>query len=93
MDSSVVRSNGNSMPDEESPLLPKPNSPSVLAKCRRYMGHDVRRSWADFVLLLCYVITGLLDSSSIQAWGSFVSMQTGASKLSSPTLTSSARDL
>lgn len=38
---------------------------------------DVRREKADIVLLLCYVITGLLDSASISAWGSFVSMQTG----------------
>lgn len=38
---------------------------------------EVSRDWADVVLLLCYVVTGLLDSSSIQAWGAFVSMQTG----------------
>ncbi len=41
------------------------------------MTADVRRKRADVVLLLCYVITGLLDSASISAWGSFVSMQTG----------------
>lgn len=38
---------------------------------------NVNRDWADVVLLLCYMITGLLDSSSISIWGSFVSMQTG----------------
>jgi len=38
---------------------------------------DIKRDWADVVLILCYVITGLLDSASISVWGSFVSMQTG----------------
>jgi uncharacterized membrane protein YoaK (UPF0700 family) len=37
----------------------------------------VSRNWADAVLLFCYVITGLLDSSAVFIWGSFVSMQTG----------------
>ena len=32
---------------------------------------------ADLVLILCYLITGLLDSVSISIRGSFVSMQTG----------------
>ena len=38
---------------------------------------NIRRDWADVVLLLCYTITGLLDSAAINTWGSFVSMQTG----------------
>lgn len=38
---------------------------------------NVQRDWADIVLLLCYIITGLLDSAAISTWGSFVSMQTG----------------
>jgi len=38
---------------------------------------EVSRDWADIVLILCYLITGLLDSASISVWGSFVSMQTG----------------
>jgi hypothetical protein len=37
----------------------------------------VTKSWGDLALLGCYLITGLLDSSSIMTWGSFVSMQTG----------------
>ena len=71
--------NAAPLPDEESPLLPKPSSPasSVMARCRKAFNADVSRSWADLVLLLCYVVTGLLDSASTQVWGSFVSMQTG----------------
>jgi uncharacterized membrane protein YoaK (UPF0700 family) len=41
------------------------------------MQSNVSRNWADVVLILCYTITGLLDSSAVFIWGSFVSMQTG----------------
>lgn len=44
------------------------------------MTSEVSRSHADLVLLLCYVVTGLLDSASTQVWGAFVSMQTGKMK-------------
>lgn len=65
--------------DEEQSLLGKPNRPSILTRLRKNMKADVSRSWADVVLLLCYVVTGLLDSASTQVWGAFVSMQTGRS--------------
>ncbi|CAI6081444.1 hypothetical protein V2G26_011572 [Clonostachys chloroleuca] len=75
----ATNGNANCAPDEEQPLLGqrKPPSPSVLAKFRRTMTAEVCRDWADLVLLLCYVVTGLLDSSSTKVWGAFVSMQTG----------------
>ncbi|KAI8629199.1 hypothetical protein F5Y19DRAFT_93080 [Xylariaceae sp. FL1651] len=61
--------------DEEQPLL----GGSQLSKSgwRRRLTTDICRDWADLVLLMCYIITGLLDSASISTWGSFVSMQTG----------------
>jgi hypothetical protein len=37
----------------------------------------IDRKYGDLILLLCYFVTGLLDSASISKWGSFVSMQTG----------------
>ncbi|KAK4454709.1 DUF1275 domain protein [Podospora aff. communis PSN243] len=65
-------------PDEERPLLGGARKPHSLAsQWRKYLVVDVNRDWADVVLILCYFITGLLDSSSISVWGSFVSMQTG----------------
>lgn len=61
--------------DETQALLgPKPGSRSWL---RKRLGADVRRDWADVMLLACYIITGILDSASISTWGAFVSMQTG----------------
>jgi hypothetical protein len=67
-------------PDEESPLLGQNGGKSELSSVQRLGRHmccDVNRNWADLVLLFCYIITGLLDSSAVFIWGSFVSMQTG----------------
>ncbi|KAK4231002.1 hypothetical protein QBC38DRAFT_408687 [Podospora fimiseda] len=50
---------------------------SRLVRWRKHFTVDVNREWGDCVLILCYLITGLLDSASISVWGSFVSMQTG----------------
>jgi uncharacterized membrane protein YoaK (UPF0700 family) len=41
------------------------------------MNQNIDNKNSDFLLLLCYVITGLLDSSAVYIWGAFVSMQTG----------------
>jgi hypothetical protein len=78
--------NGNG-PGENQPLLGrKPSSNSVVTRIRRSMMADVDRSWGDVVLVLCYLITGLLDSASISIWGSFVSMQTGESSSTRPAI-------
>ncbi|XMA08841.1 hypothetical protein WAI453_001632 [Rhynchosporium graminicola] len=60
--------------DEERPLL---GHEASKGNWRSKLTVNVNRDWADIVLLLCYIITGLLDSASISTWGSFVSMQTG----------------
>lgn len=67
---------------EVSLLGPKPDQKS---RWHRKMVVDVRRDWADLVLLACYIITGILDSASISTWGAFVSMQTGT--VADPNLT------
>ncbi|KAG6297215.1 hypothetical protein E4U09_001444, partial [Claviceps aff. purpurea] len=62
---------------ERQPLLGQSgDTHAQLGKCRTRMIAEVSRSHADLILLLCYIVTGLLDSASIQVWGSFVSMQT-----------------
>jgi hypothetical protein len=57
----------------------KSNGQVWSVRLREHFAANVSRSWADLALLGCYVITGLLDSSSVFIWGSFVSMQTGES--------------
>ena len=50
---------------------------TFVSRCTEHLTVNVTKSWGDVALLGCYLITGLLDSSSIMVWGSFVSMQTG----------------
>lgn len=63
--------------DEERRLLRADGPKSFLGRLRSSLTADVNREWADVILILCYLMTGLLDSASISIWGSFVSMQTG----------------
>jgi uncharacterized membrane protein YoaK (UPF0700 family) len=62
--------------EENQPLLVKDNS-SLTERFHAYMSHDIDVKHGDLLLLFCYVITGLLDSSAVFIWGAFVSMQTG----------------
>ncbi|KXT14002.1 hypothetical protein AC579_8862 [Pseudocercospora musae] len=52
-------------------------SNATFSTLRSHFTANVSNTWGDIALLLCYIITGLLDSSSVYTWGSFVSMQTG----------------
>ncbi|CAI6333634.1 unnamed protein product [Periconia digitata] len=68
--------------DEEAPLLGgsagrRSDSSRLGSRLSTHLNANVSKNWADLVLLGCYVITGLLDSSAVSIWGSFVSMQTG----------------
>lgn len=44
---------------------------------RKSLNQQIDHTRGDVVLLLCYIVTGLLDSASSQGWNAFVSMQTG----------------
>ncbi|KAK5126472.1 hypothetical protein LTR85_010708 [Meristemomyces frigidus] len=79
---SAEQSNGNGLLDagdqERAALLGESDGKDrSLSRVRNHMTEDISKSWGDVALLVCYIITGLLDSSSVQAWGSFASMQTG----------------
>lgn len=52
---------------------------AFTSRCADHMNTNVTKSWGDVALLGCYLITGLLDGSSISVFGSFASMQTGES--------------
>jgi len=69
--------NPASSDEETHHLLGKDSRQSFVSRTRKHMNINVTTRWGDLVLLLCYVITGLLDSSAVFIWGSFVSMQTG----------------
>jgi hypothetical protein len=89
---STIAQNGfaaNEADAEGASLLRKPaqndsTGSSVVTRLHKHFTADVSKSWADIALLGCYIITGLLDSSSVFIWGSFVSMQTGKSPKEPP---------
>lgn len=71
--------------DEERPLLSTSYPRAKSANWRTTLTKDVAHRRTDVVLLLCYLVTGLLDSASIQVWETFVSMQTGKHHHTDPT--------
>ncbi|KAH1268836.1 hypothetical protein KXV18_004370 [Aspergillus fumigatus] len=71
-----------SIPHETDWLLhPGNNTPSpTKSRARRFAAHlttEINPHYGDILLIFCYIITELLDSSAVFIWGSFVSMQTG----------------
>ena len=44
---------------------------------RTYLRKEISTIYADFLLLICCFISGLVDSTVFNAYGTFVSMQTG----------------
>lgn len=66
---------------EQAPLLGNGKSGDGKGgfgrRLQKHMTRNVSKQWSDLALLACYPITGLLDSSSVFIWGSFLSMQTG----------------
>ena len=78
--SAVNIPNGNadaSHPERTALLSGKIEEGGVRRRLRRHMTANVSNKWGDIALLFCYIITGLLDSTSVFVWGSFLSMQTG----------------
>jgi len=65
--------------DERTSLLSKPHARDTISRFRSHMTQNVSSKRGDLLLLLCYIITGLVDSSAVFIWGAFVSMQTGNS--------------
>ncbi|CAK4030729.1 Hypothetical predicted protein [Lecanosticta acicola] len=57
----------------------KPPNHSPTTRLKTHFTSPVSPNKGYLALLFCYTITGLLDSSSVATWGSFVSMQTGNS--------------
>ncbi|EED16184.1 conserved hypothetical protein [Talaromyces stipitatus ATCC 10500] len=67
-------------PSETDTLLPHHRNNGKNSALKRLLHHlntPLSTHHTDLILLYCYIITGLLDSSAVFIWGSFVSMQTG----------------
>ncbi|KAL8699679.1 MAG: hypothetical protein Q9201_005864 [Fulgogasparrea decipioides] len=51
--------------------------PTAAANLRAYFGANISTNHADLLMLSCCFISGLVDSTIYNAYGTFVSMQTG----------------
>ena len=61
-------------PARSSP--PPSTSPKYIGGLKKHLSVEVTTSHADILLLVCCVISGLVDSTIYNAYGTFVSMQT-----------------
>lgn len=73
----TTRQASNSDTESQALLRRDSRADSMPWRLSAYLKQDINTKWGDVLLLLCYVITGLLDSSAVFIWGAFVSMQTG----------------
>lgn len=55
----------------------KPSSPSRLEQTKHHLNASVSSRWTDLVLIICFAISGLIDSGAYNAYSCFTSMQTG----------------
>ena len=70
----------DTLPSHSSPPSPsKPHQkPSTLRqRSRAYFSHTISTQHASVPLLVCCLISGLIDSVAYNAWSAFISMQTG----------------
>lgn len=64
--------------ESQTPLLPSINPPSKKSSLLiDHLTQPLSPTHLDLLLLVCYFLTGILDSSAILTLGAFVSMQTG----------------
>lgn len=73
---------GVGTPSEDSPArVPSQNS-GPMQRLRQRLAAEVDPNHADILFLSCCLISGLVDSTIYNAYGTFVSMQTGVFSLS-----------
>jgi hypothetical protein len=52
-----------------------PGPTTILGKVKSHLSADVSTRWADLVLMVCFMVSGLVDSCAYNAYSCFVSMQ------------------
>ena len=55
--------------------------PGFITRLQAHLNEDVSTSHADILMLTCCLVSGLVDSTIYNAYGTFVSMQTGTFRL------------
>ncbi len=62
------------------------DSPSFPRHVQRHMVVEIDTRWADLVLILCFFVSGLIDSITYNTYSCFASMQTGMLILHMPSV-------
>jgi len=75
---------GVGIPSEDCPTRISGKYSRPTQRLRQYLAADVDPNHADILLLSCCLISGLVDSTIYNAYGTFVSMQTGGFSASPP---------
>jgi hypothetical protein len=57
-----------------------PGPSTTLQKVKSHLSADVSTRWADLVLMVCFMVSGLVDSCAYNAYSCFVSMQVSLSR-------------
>ena len=63
--------------------------PGLVTRLGAHLREEVSTSHADILMLICCLVSGLVDSTIYNAYGTFVSMQTGTSRPPPPSVPSS----
>ena len=68
----------NTLPESHRspPPLDNPKSSSMTDGLTKHLAIEITTARGDIVLLICCIISGLVDSTIYNAFGTFVSMQT-----------------
>ena len=69
---------GVGIPREGCPAKGYKDEPGTTQRLRQYLTAEVTTNHTDILLLSCCFVSGLVDSTIYNAYGTFVSMQTGA---------------
>ena len=72
---------GLEIPPAECPARVPEKEPGRTQRLRQHFAAEITTNHADILLLTCCFISGLVDSTVYNAYGTFVSMQTGALNL------------
>lgn len=62
-------------------LPPPPSATGRLQRTKSYLTADISTRWADLVLMVCFFVSGLVDSGAYNAYSCFVSMQVSRDSL------------
>ena len=72
-----LQNGGGPAADPEKVAFTPSKHAAISRRFKGYMRANVTTKWADLLLILCFFVSGLVDSVAFNVWSCFASMQTG----------------